>query len=277
MVGVNGKVALHTPAYNCFFLSPHNAGCVLQDIPMAVSNGQYEIDWQVMEERVKGCKMLIFCNPHNPTGRVWTREELQRVDEICNRHDVFVMCDEIHCELTFPGIAYTPYATVATGSNWCVCTSCTKSFNLAGLPIANIIVPDPAIRQHLAAAFENNRVGDLTAMSIEALMAAYNESEDWLEQLREYVHNNYEWMCLYIEQNMPMLKVTRMQGTYLSWVDIRGTGMTADTLCRRLVEEQHVLFNPGEMYGDGNYIRVNMACPKSTLQEAMQRFNTFLH
>ncbi len=269
------KVGLHTPAYNCFFLSTRNASRTLQEIPMVSRSGRYEIDWQVMEERVQGCKMLIFCNPHNPTGRVWSKEELRQVDEICNRHGVFVMCDEIHCELTFPGVEYTPYATVATSDNWCVCTSCTKSFNLAGLPIANIVVPNDHIRARLAAAFENNRVGDLTALSIEALIAAYNESEDWLEQLQQYIYANYRYMCDYMQTYIPVLRPVRMEGTYLCWVDIRGTGMMAQTLCRQLIEKQHLMFNPGEMYGDSHYVRINMACPRSTLQEAMTRLQTF--
>ena len=276
MTDSHGTMTLPTPAYNCFFESPANAGRKLALAPMKVVNRRYEMDWDVLENQLKGAQMTILCNPHNPTGRVWSKDELQRFDELCNRHNVFVMADEIHNGLAFPGHDYIPYATVATGTNWCACTSCTKSFNIAGLPIANIIIPDSQIRKRIAQAVFTNRIGDITALSLEALMAAYNDSEDWLDQVRAYIYGNYMFMSAFFSEHLPQLQLMKMEGTYLAWADVRATGMTATDFCSRLAAEHHVLFNAGKMYGDDNYIRINMACPRATLAEALNRLRLFL-
>ena len=276
MTTPEGRVVLPTPAYNCFFESPRNAGRTLALAPMAVRNDRYEMDFELLERQLPGAQMLILCNPHNPTGRVWSPDELRRVNDLCNRHNVFVMADEIHNGLAFPGHDYTPYATVATGTNWCACTSCTKSFNIAGLPIANLVIPDDSIRERIARALIVNRVGDITALSLEALMAAYNHSEDWLDQARAYIRDNYLFLKDFIDTRIPAMRTIHMEGTYLAWVDVRGTGMTATCFCRQLAAGAHVLFNAGEMYGDDRYVRINMACPRAILADALERTRVFL-
>lgn len=268
-------VAIHVPSYNCFFESPVNAGRRLCRIPLREENGCYTIDWQAMEKGLQEAKLFILCNPHNPTGRVWARHELEQIDALCRKYNVFVVSDEIHAPLAFPGNDYTPYATVAQGTNYCVCTSSTKAFNTAGLPISNIIVPDDAIRQCIARAVENNRVGDVSAFSMDALMAAYNESEDWLDQVREYVRDNYLFLRDFIAREHLPMRPMQMEGTYLCWINIEDTGLNATTFCQRLATEQQVLFNAGLMYGDDRYIRVNLACPRSTLEAALQRLHAF--
>ncbi len=271
-----GQVAIHVPSYNCFFESPVNAHRILSRINLLNTDNHYEIDWQAMEEGLQAADMFILCNPHNPTGRVWTRDELQGIDRLCRRYGVFVVADEIHAPLAFPGIDYTPYATVAEGDNYCVCTSSPKAFKTAGLPISNIIVPNRDIRERLKEHIEMNRVGDVGPLALETLMAAYDESEDWLDQAREYIHDNYLYLCYWAEQYKSLVQPMRMEGTYLVWMKIADTGMDATTLTERLREEQKLMINAGKMYGDDRYVRINIACPRKIVEEALLRFGNFL-
>lgn len=263
------NVLVNTPAYNCFFSCIDNLECVRLEQPLRAVNNHFEIDWSDFEEKCRKSKIFLLCNPHNPTGRIWTREELQKMADICEQNGVFVISDEIHCEFEFPGHKYTPYATVAHTANYCVCTAASKAFNVAGLQCANIFVPDPVNYDKINKAINIHEVCDVNPFGVEALMAAYNESEDWVEQLNEYIYGNYTCLCQMIEEQLPAFKVTRMEGTYLAWVDITASHKTAQRFCDELVAQEKVLFNPSEMYGTAGYIRINMACPRSVLQEAM--------
>lgn len=278
-----------TPAYNCFFSSVRNIGCELLDCPLQVQDNHYEVDWQAFEAGCRQADIFLLCNPHNPTGRVWTREELSRMAELCHAHHVFVVSDEIHCEFTFPGVSYTPYALVAQDDYYAVCTAASKAFNVAGLQCANIFVPDEAMRKRIDRAINIHEVCDINPFGMEALIAAYNESEDWLNALQAYLYANYCFLRDTLRVTCPTLRVTEMEGTYLAWVNISALGLPAAELCSALHAEEHVLFNPSEMYSApstpapsasspapslppaSSYIRINMACPRATLAEALHR------
>ena len=269
------QVILQTPVYNCFFSSVRNNACQLVENRLK-PGPRYTIDYDDLERKAADprAKMLILCNPHNPVGRVWTHDELLRVSDICQRNNVVVVSDEIHNELCFNG-RYTPFGTVDVGlSNAIVCTSPSKSFNTAGLQIANIICSRPEWRERIDRAINDNEVCDVNPFGVVALQAAYNEGEEWLEQLCSYIHANYEALVSFMASELPQLGVTPLEGTYLVWVDIKATGLKSDELTQRLLQEAHVQVNSGTMYGTEageGFIRLNIACPRSQMMEALRR------
>ena len=236
------------------------------------SLSRYTMDFADLEAKARDprAKLLILCNPHNPVGRVWTREELERVAEICRKNDVIVVSDEIHNELCYRGRRYVPFGTVDM-ENAIVCTSPSKSFNTAGLQIANIICKRPEWRQKIDRAININEVCDVNPFGIVALQAAYNESEEWLDALCEYIYQNYEALCDYFGRELPKLTVMPLEGTYLVWVDVRPTGLCSDALADRLLRIGRVQVNSSTMYGGEGFIRINIACPRSQMMEGLRR------
>ena len=275
------SVLVHTPAYNAFFSSIRNCGCQAVESPL-VGGPDYRMDFEDLERRLQEPRMrvMLLCNPHNPSGRVWTRDELLRVAELCHRYGVFVISDEIHCELMMPGYSYVPYGTMPAEylDNCAICTSPSKNFNIAGLQIANITVPNPSWKERIDRAINIHEVCDVNPFGVEALMAAYDESEDWLDSLLEYLHGNYEMLCTFFRDRLPELKVTPLQGTYLVWVDCSALGLPSGELSRRLMESEHVWMNPGDMYHEygGSFLRINIACRKALLAEGLERLESFV-
>ena len=269
------KVLILSPAYNCFFSSIKNNGCeVLESALRLARNDRWEVDWQDFEMKCADEKTTLFllCNPHNPCGRVWTREELQQMNDICQKHQVKVVSDEIHCELVMPGYHFVPFGTVS--QECVVMNSPSKNFNTAGLQIANIICQNPTWRRRIDRAININEVCDVNPFGIVALEAAYNESEEWLDELLAYLHGNYTALCDFFARHLPDWKITQLEGTYLVWADIRATGLKSDELQQRLLNEGKVWVCPGTMYGretGEGYIRINIACPRSQLMEALER------
>lgn len=221
---------------------------------------------------------MLLCNPHNPGGRVWTSGELTRIAEICLRNNVYIVSDEIHCELTYTDSGYTPYGTLPEPfrSNASVCISPSKAFNIAGLQIANIITPAPAVRRRIDRAININEVCDVNPFGIAATIAAYSYGSNWLGQLVEYLHGNYTEICDFIAKEMPSLKVMPLESTYLAWIDIRDTGMTSEAFTDMLLRHTGLMVNPGTMYGPHGegFIRLNFACPRSMVIDAMHRLKT---
>ena len=273
------KVIVQTPVYNCFFSSIRNNGCEVVCSPLISHSSSltYEMDFANLEEKSSDerAKLLILCNPHNPAGRVWSREELARVYNICKEHGVIVVSDEIHNELTYRGNRYVPYGTVDEGlENAIVCTSPSKSFNTAGLQIANIICSKAEWREKIDRAINQNEVCDVNPFGVVALQAAYNESEEWLDQLCEYIYRNYEALSDFFAEHLPHLAVSPLEGTYLVWVDISATHISADELTERLLKEGRVQVNSGTMYDPAcgqHFIRINIACPRSQMMEGLRR------
>lgn len=272
------KVLVQTPVYNCFFSSIRNNGCAIDESPLIYSGLSYTMDFEDLERRAAdpAVKLLLLCNPHNPAGRVWTRDELVRIQDICRRHNVRVVSDEIHCELTMPGFVYTPYATV--DSDAIVCVSPSKAFNLAGLQIANIICSDGETRRLIDRAINDNEVCDVNPFGVIATEAAYRHGADWLAQLIGYIWKNYRFMQDFCRDALPALPLTRLEGTYLVWMDCRAVPFTSDELERRLLTEARLWLNAGTMYGAAGegFMRWNIACPRAVLAEGLNRFADFV-
>lgn len=278
------KVVVQTPVYNCFFSSIRNNGCEVVESPLSVydDNGipTYEIDFEDLEEKVSDPRVKIFllCNPHNPAGRIWTVEELGKMNDICMRHGVRVIADEIHCEMVMPGHPFTPFASVSDEcqANSITCNSPSKSFNIAGLQIANIICSDPTLRRRIDRAININEVCDVNPFGVVALQAAYDEGEGWIDGLNDYLYENYLALKDYFKQQMPNLKVFQLEGTYLVWIDITATGKISDELTGLLLKEGKVWVNSGTMYGKETgegFIRINIACPRSMMMEGLRRIH----
>ena len=272
------KVVILSPDYNCFFSCIKNNGCeVSESVLLRVNhNGQerFEVDWEDFEQRCADEKATVFllCNPHNPTGRVWTREELQRMADICHKHHLRILSDEIHGELTMPGHQLCPMGIVDKDA--IILNSPSKSFNTAGLQIANIICQDAATRRRIDRAINIHEVCDVNPFGPVALMAAYNDSEDWIDELNEYLWGNYTTLCKFITKHIPQWKVMPLEGTYLVWVDVSECCNDVAAYCEQLMQDARVWLNPGTMYGAESgrgFVRINIACPRSVLTEALQR------
>ncbi len=272
------KVLILSPDYNCFFSSIRNNGCEVLETVLRLNNSsqgqRFEVDWQDFETKCADEKTTAFllCNPHNPTGRVWTKEELGQMRDICHRHHVRIVSDEIHCELIMPGYQFCPMGIVDAEA--IILNSPSKSFNIAGLQIANIICQDAATRRHINRAININEVCDVNPFAPEAVKAAYNESEEWIDALNQYLYDNYQTLYDYVVQHLPQWRVIPLEGTYLVWVDVSACCSSVSTYTERLLEEARVWINPGTMYGAESgkgYIRINIACPRSRLVEALER------
>ena len=277
------KVLVQTPVYNCFFSSIRNNGCTIAENALVRKGNSYEIDFDDFERQAadEKTKVFLLCNPHNPAGRVWTPEELSRMNDICLRHGVKVIADEIHCELVMPGHEFTPFAAVskACQDNCITTNSPTKSFNIAGLQIANIITNNAEDRQKIDRAININEVCDVNPFGVIALQAAYNEGEDWIDQLNVYLWENYQALKTFFKDNLPQLEVIDLEGTYLVWVNVRATGMTGNELTDKLLKEGKVFVNRGTMYGKTtgeDYIRINIAMPRSLMLEGLKRMKSVI-
>ena len=277
------KVLILSPDYNCFFSSVRNNGCEVLETALLRVGDSFEVDWEDFETKCADEKTTVFllCNPHNPCGRVWTAKELELMNDICLRHGVKVVSDEIHCELVMPGYRFQPFAAVseACRENSVILNSPSKSFNIAGLQAANIICSQPSWRRRLDRAININEVCDLNPFGPVALKAAYNESEDWIDELNQYLWGNYQALCEFVEANIPQWKVCKLEGTYLPWIDISAMNTTAQDLCDKLLDEAKVWLNPGTMYGPQSgegYIRINIATQRSRLIEALNRIKKVL-
>lgn len=282
------KVLVTTPVYNCFFSSIRNQGCIAEEIPLLLNETSlhsplnalpaFTIDWEAFERACADPKVRIFllCNPHNPAGRVWTREELQRMGEICFRHSVFVISDEIHCEFVAPGYQYTPFSSLGEQflQNSATCVAASKAFNIAGLQNADIIVADPDKRYRIDRAINIFETCDVNPFGIVATEAAFTDGgAEWLKQLNDYVLDNYNYLRDLFAEKLPQLWVAPHEGTYLAWVDCSAAGLSSPAIADYLYHKGKVWIADGESYGEHkrSFIRINLACPRATLAEGLRR------
>ena len=276
------RVIVQTPAYNCFFSSIRNNGCELSSNGLSYRDGRYTVDFEDLEAKAADpkAKLLLLCNPHNPVGRVWTPEELRRMGEICLRHGVLVVADEIHCELTYDGHDYTPFASLSEEflRHSVTCNSPSKAFNLAGMQIANIVAADEGVRRRIDRAVNDNEVCDVNPLGVAALTAAYNEGAEWLDALRAYLRENSRFLRRYFQEHLPQYAVLPLEGTYLAWIDCRAAGTGSERLAERLLDQGRLMVSPGTLYGPGGegFIRLNIACPQRTLGEGLERLRKVL-
>jgi len=271
------KVIVQTPVYHCFFASIRNNECECLSNQLIYKDGTYTVDFDDLEEKTSDsrAKLLILCNPHNPVGRVWSREELTRIGNICLKSGITIVSDEIHCDLVYQGYRHTPFVSI--NDDFCyrsvTCTAPSKTFNIAGLQCANIHAMDENIREKIDKALKINEVSAINPFAVEALIAAYNDSEDWLEELINYLYDNYLYLKDFFARRFPQLSVLPLEATYLVWVDCSMLNRTSKELAEILLEKGNLWVNAGTMYGAGgeNFIRLNIACPRQLLDEGLRK------
>lgn len=274
------QVIVQGPVYNCFFSSIRNNGCEMVSNSLIYNKEElrYEIDFDDLERKLKHerARLMLLCNPHNPGGRVWTRDELTRVAELCRKYGVRVVSDEIHCELTLYDNEYVPFGSLPDelSRDSITCCSPSKTFNTAGLQIANIVCRDAEVRNRIDRAININEVCDVNPFGVIALQAAYSdEGYEWLTQLRKYISANYDLLLERFARELPKCKVMRMEGTYLAWIDCSELHISSDEIEEMLMHENKVWVNAGSMYGaeGAAFIRINMACTSELLNEGITR------
>lgn len=276
------QVIIQTPVYNRFLSVIPNAQCKILTNDLIYRDGRYSIDFDDLEIKAAHplTKVFLLCNPHNPSGRVFTKEELIRMGEICLKHGVTVVSDEIHCDVIHPGHKHIAFASInqAFLENTVTCISPSKSFNLAGLQAANIVTANLDLKNKIDTALKLSELYELNAFAVEGLIAAYNESEEWLDALNEYLFENYNYLKNFFEKNMPQFKVLPLEGTYLVWIDITASGMTSAEVTQRLLKKENLWITHGTLYGDSGegFVRVNIGCPKKLLIEGLDKMKKVL-
>ncbi|MDA8424814.1 MAG: pyridoxal phosphate-dependent aminotransferase [Treponema sp.] len=270
-------VILQTPAYYPFYRAIEKNGRRLVRNPLLDTGGGYRIDYEDLERKARDPRttVLLFCSPHNPTGRVWTTEELRKVGEICLRNGVLIVSDEIHFDLVMPGHRHTVFATVSEelARSMIVCTAPSKTFNLAGMHASNIVIPDEGLRERYRREVEASGFFSLSILGYKACELAYTRCEAWLDELITHVHGNHLALKRFVEAEIPAIKVYDLEGTYLQWMDFRGLGLDKDSLERLLHEKAELFFDEGYVFGEegAGFERMNLACPRSTLMAALGR------
>ena len=271
------KVLIQPPVYHPFAHSIDNNRRVVAPNPLVLEDGCYRMDFEQLEQtcRDPGVKLAILCSPHNPVGRVWSREELIRFAEICTGNDVLVIADEIHGDLIMPGCEFVSYGTLdpALTKNVIVGTAPSKTFNLAGLQTANLIIASSVIREGLQAEMRATGLYTMSPFGIVATEAAYNEGEAWLDEVIKHIAGNLDLLESYVAEHIPGLEVIRPEGTYLAWVDCRGLGLDGEALHTLMMKKARVYLDRGDVFGaEGEgFMRVNVACARSLLEEALAR------
>ncbi len=272
---IGDEIIIMTPVYGSFFKVTDDNDRVLVESPMKNADGYYTMDLEDFESRItEKTKAVIFCNPHNPSGRVWTREELQAFADICVKHDLYIISDDIHSELISEGHEHTFISSLSEEirDRCIVCTSPSKAFNLASIHVANCFIFNEALREKYQAVSEQSHAAENNAFAEAALVAAYNDSEEWLIELNRYIDGNLEYFTDYVKREIPSLTVRKPEGTYLVWVDFRRTGVPSDKLHDYLLKECHIAANDGNFFGklgDG-FARFNLACPRQTVVKALE-------
>jgi cystathionine beta-lyase len=274
------KVIIQKPVYYPFFGAIESNRCQIVDNPLKYVDGKYTMDFEDLEAKAKDnrTKVLILCSPHNPVGRVWTKEELTRLGEICLLNNVIVISDEIHSDLIYRGYKHTPFISISEKftQNSVTCIAPSKTFNLAGLQTSVIIVPNEKMKDQFTEVLKDNHVKRPNVFGAVALEAGYRQGEEWLEQLLDYLQGNLDFLTTYINEKVPQIKVVQPQGTYLIWLDCRKLGMTPEKLKDFITNKAKLWLDDGYIFGESGegFERINIACPRIILTEALRRLES---
>lgn len=269
------KVLIQPPVYHPYHHVTHDLERALVFNPLKLVNGQFEVDFVEFEEKVKDCKVFLLCNPHNPGGRVWSREELVRMCDICAKYNVLVISDEIHCDMTLKGYKHIPFASCCDkAKDLCITfMAASKTFNIAGLKSSYHIIQNEGIRNQYHEFLRKSELDTAHVFATGPVATAYNEGEEWLGQMLEYVEANIDFMEQYLKDNMPKMGMIRPQASFLVFLDARGLGLPHDELVEFFVREAKVGMNDGAMFGEegSGYMRMNLGCPRSVLEKALNQ------
>lgn len=277
MTTVGENVLVQTPVYNIFFNSIVNNGRNVLENRLLYDGEEYKIDFEDLENKLANpqTSMMILCNPHNPVGKIWDIETLERIGELCYQHHVLVLSDEIHCDLTDTHYEYVPFASVSDrcARNSITCIAPTKAFNIAGLQTAAVVIPNEVLRHKVNRGLNTDEVAEPNAFAIEATIAAFTSGEAWLNELRLYLEENKKAAKAFLESELPELYLVPSRATYLMWIDCSCVTEDTDWLCRFIRSETGLYLSGGRSYGENGkgFVRMNIACPKERLDDGLQR------
>ncbi len=275
------KVLLLTPTYNIFYNSIVNNGRNPVECQLLYDGAAYTIDFADLEQKLQDpqVSLMILCNPQNPVGKIWSAEELARIGELCKAHNVVVLSDEIHCDITEPGKLYVPFASVneTCRDNCIMAVAPTKTFNLAGLGTAAVVVPNANLRHKVWRGINTDECGEPNAFAVQGAVSAYTEGEAWLEELRSYVWENRRLVESFVASELPAVKAISSDSTYLIWLDISATGLDGETFASHLRAKTGLVLSEGNQYGKGgeSFVRMNLATSRAIVQDALNRLKTF--
>ena len=271
----NDKILIQPPVYHPYHHVVKDLGRTLVYNPLRLVNGQFEIDFEDFERKIVGCKLFLLCNPHNPGGRVWNADELVRIADICARNGVIVISDEIHCDMALTGYKHTVFATVSetAAQNSVTLMAASKTFNIAGLKSSYHIIQNEALRKQYSEYLTRSELDTAHLFATTAVAVAYNEGDEWLAQMLQYVEENIAFLDKYLKENMPKISFIRPQASYLVFLDARELGMPQERLVEFFLKEAKVAMNDGTMFGQegAGFMRMNLGCPRATLRQALEQ------
>lgn len=280
MTNVGDNVVIQTPVYDIFFHSVENQGRHVLENKLIYDGIEYQINFHDLEEKLSNPRttMMILCNPHNPVGKIWSASELAKIGELCDKYGVVVLSDEIHCDITDPGESYTPFASVSriNENNSITCVSATKAFNIAGLQTAAVIIPSKKIFNIMERGLNSDEVAEPNTFATDVVIAAFNEGEEWLLELRKYIYDNKKFVMEYLSTNIPNVKLVSSKATYLLWLDCGRVISDTTELVEFIRQRTGLYVLSGSQYrGDSSqFIRMNIACPRSVVEEGMKLFKS---
>lgn len=271
----NDKILIQPPVYHPYHHVVKDLGRTLVYNPLRLVDGQYEMDFEDFERKAVGCKLFLLCNPHNPGGRVWNADELSRIADICAKNGVVVISDEIHCDMALTGYKHTVFATVseAAAQNSVTLMAASKTFNIAGLKSSYHIIKNEALRRQYCEYLTRSELDTAHLFATTAVAVAYNEGDEWLAQMLQYVEENIAYLDKYLKENMPKISFIRPQASYLVFLDARELGMPQEELVNFFLKEAKVAMNDGTMFGQegAGFMRMNLGCPRATLEQALKQ------
>lgn len=276
-------IIVQSPVYNHFFTLIENCECKAIENHLIYENGSYKIDFDDLELKASDpkAKMLLLCSPHNPIGRVWTQQELEKIASICSKHHVMVVSDEIHADLVYKDHRHIPFLSVAENYDLLsiTCGSPCKTFNLSNLSVAYVISKDLEVKKQIAKILSVQETYTINPFAVEALIAAYSHGRNWMEELKEYLYDNYLYLVDFCKNHLPEISVSPLQATYLVWLDCSALEKEANELSKLLFKEEKLWLNPGTMYGNAGegFLRMNIACPREVLKEGLNRLKKYIH
>ena len=270
LTDVGDEILIQSPVYHVFFYVIEDNNRKVLENELIFENGEYRIDFCDLEDKLSKVKMMILCNPHNPIGKIWSREDLDRIADLCQKHDVILISDEIHCDLTDPGIKYNPCRTL---DNVITCLSPSKSFNVAGFQSSIVHTKNKGLLERIKAQMHIDNSDSCNVFATAAVIAAYNESEDWLEELKEVIYDNKQTVKDYLSNELPVIKLVECEATYLLWLDCSALNVSSKVLSEFLRQNQGLFLSSGADFGEcgDGFLRMNVACPQELLMEGLSR------
>lgn len=274
LTDVGDEILIQSPVYHVFFYVIEDNNRRVLENELVFEDGKYRIDFDDLDEKLSKVKMMILCNPQNPVGKIWSKEELEKIGELCKRHDVILISDEIHCDLTDPGISYNPFMTSSDYKNSILCISPSKSFNVAGFQSSVVYTKNPELLSKIKTQLHIDNSDSCNVFAVSAVESAYNESEEWLEELKRVLYKNKQTVKEFLTNELPVIKLIECDATYLLWLDCSALNVSSKSLCEFLRQNQGVFLSAGSDFGEvgDGFLRMNIACPPKLLKEGLIKF-----